>query len=81
LVRWKPEVAVGYPDRVVPVDEKSAKELEQRTLGNLYSDPPTWLKNAHRALDDAVAIAYDWPTDLSDEEVLSRLLALNLERS
>ena len=31
-------------------------------------------------LEDAVADAYGWPADLSDEQVLERLLALNLER-
>jgi len=25
--------------------------------------------------------AYDWPHDLSDEEILERLLTLNLERA
>jgi hypothetical protein len=25
--------------------------------------------------------AYDWPRDLGDEEILERLLALNLERA
>jgi len=25
--------------------------------------------------------AYDWPRDLGDEEILGRLLALNLERA
>jgi type II restriction/modification system DNA methylase subunit YeeA len=80
LVRREPEVALGYPDRIVPVDKKAAKELEHRTLGNLYSDPPAWLKNAHHNLDNKVALAYGWATDLSDEEILSRLLALNLQR-
>jgi hypothetical protein len=28
-----------------------------------------------------VLAAYGWPADLSDEEILSRLLALNLERA
>jgi hypothetical protein len=32
-------------------------------------------------LEDAVFAAYAWPPDLSDEEILERLLALNLERS
>jgi len=32
-------------------------------------------------LDAAVCTAYGWPADLSDEEVLARLLALNLERA
>ena len=31
--------------------------------------------------DEAVATAYGWPTDLSDDEVLRRLLALNQERT
>lgn len=47
---------------------------------NLYNERPAWLQHAHKALDDAVA-AYGWPTDLSDDEVLARLFALNQERS
>jgi hypothetical protein len=35
----------------------------------------------HQALDRAVLDAYGWPHDLSDEEILARLLALNLERA
>jgi type II restriction/modification system DNA methylase subunit YeeA len=80
-VRREPEVVPGYPDRLIPVDEKAAKELKKRTLTNLYNERPQWLANAHRALDEAVAAAYGWPADLSEEEVLSRLLALNLERA
>ena len=59
----------------------SAQELRRRTLTNLYNDNPTWLQNAHAKLDAAVADAYGWPNDLSDEEILDRLLALNLERA
>ena len=36
---------------------------------------------AHKKLDAAVAAAYGWPADLSDEQILERLLALNLERA
>jgi hypothetical protein len=36
---------------------------------------------AHNKLDAAVAAAYRWPADLSDEQILERLLALNLERA
>ena len=39
------------------------------------------LDELHRALDEAVCDAYGWPHDLSDEEILERLLALNLERA
>ena len=59
----------------------SAAELRKRTLTNLYNKPPTWLTNAHAKLDAAVADAYVWPADLTDTEILERLLALNLERA
>jgi len=52
-----------------------------RTLTALYNKKPTWLTDAHRTLDAAVAAAYGWPADLSDEAILERLLALNQERS
>ena len=42
---------------------------------------PTWLELAHKKLDEAVFAAYGWPSDLSGEEILERLLALNLERA
>ncbi|MCA9942172.1 MAG: hypothetical protein KC449_01760 [Anaerolineales bacterium] len=39
------------------------------------------LDDIHTALDTAVLNAYSWPHDLTDEQILERLLALNLERS
>ena len=39
------------------------------------------LKELHEKLDAEVASAYGWPADLSDEEVLSRLVSLNRERA
>jgi len=56
-------------------------ELKKRTLTNLYNQRPTWLDLAHKKLDAAVLDAYGWPHDLSDAEILERLLALNLERA
>ncbi|MCE9646013.1 MAG: class I SAM-dependent DNA methyltransferase [Chloroflexi bacterium] len=53
----------------------------KRTLTNLYNQRPTWLDLAHKKLDEAVFAAYGWKNDLSDEEILEKLLALNLERS
>ena len=61
-------------------DHVSLSALRQRTLTNLYNDPPTWLKLAHDKLDEAVAVAYGWPADLADGEIIARLLELNLER-
>jgi hypothetical protein len=55
-------------------------ELARRTFTNLYNARPTWLANAHRSLDAAVFAAYGWPADLPDDEILARLLAVNLER-
>lgn len=81
LVRIAPEVVAGYPDRILPVDEAAAAILKRRTLTNLYNERPTWLDNAHRRLDAAVAAAYGWPSDLSDDAILERLFALNQERA
>lgn len=55
--------------------------LKQRTLTNLYNQRPTWLELAHQKLDRAVLAAYGWPADLSNEDILARLLALNLARA
>jgi type II restriction/modification system DNA methylase subunit YeeA len=57
LVQRVPEVVPGYPDRILPVDEKAAAILKKRTLTNLYNQRPTWLKEAHRVLDRAVLAA------------------------
>jgi hypothetical protein len=39
------------------------------------------LDDIHAALDTAVLDAYGWPHDLSDEQILEHLLALNLHRA
>jgi hypothetical protein len=56
-------------------------EKKKRTLTNLYNQRPTWLELAHKRLDEAVFAAYGWKSALTDEEILEKLLALNLERS
>lgn len=81
LVRREPEVVPGYPDRLIPRGPKAEAELKKRTLTNLYNQRPAWLDLAHKELDAAVAAAYGWPADLGDDEILSRLLALNHERA
>jgi type II restriction/modification system DNA methylase subunit YeeA len=70
----------AYPDRLIPKPEHAA-ELKKRTLTNLYNQRPAWLVHTHRALDQAVTAAYGWPADLSDDEILRRLLALNRARA
>lgn len=71
---------VRYP-RLEAKDAKSAAELKKRTLTALYNERPAWLDHAHQKLDAAVAAAYGWPVDLTDEQILGKLLALNLERA
>ncbi|MDP2134286.1 MAG: hypothetical protein Q8J99_11805 [Sulfuritalea sp.] len=78
-----PEIVPGYPERIVAKPGHEV-ELKKRTLTNLYNARPAWLDNAHKALDATVAAAYGW-TDytpqMPDEEILRRLLALNLARA
>lgn len=81
LVERVPEVVPGYPDRILPKDDKAAAVLKKRTLTNLYNERPAWLDHAHEALDEAVAAAYGWPADLTDEKILERLFHLNQERA
>jgi hypothetical protein len=81
LIRIEPEVVPGYPNRILPKDDQAAKLLAKRTLTTLYNERPQWLRDAHAALDTAVSVAYGWPSNLSDDELLERLLALNLTRT
>ncbi|MCE8529025.1 class I SAM-dependent DNA methyltransferase [Ruegeria pomeroyi] len=86
LITRVPEVVEGYPDRLLPKDEKAEKELRKRTLTNLYNASPAWLDHAHKRLDEAVAEAYGWGDDwragkLTDDEILARLFHLNQERA
>lgn len=72
----------AFPLRPTPKPGHEA-ELKKRTLTSLYNARPAWLANAHRELDQAVAAAYGWEDytpEMPDEEILRRLLALNLER-
>lgn len=82
-VRTPEEETAGFPPRPVAKPGHEA-ELKKRTLTNLYNARPAWLDHAHRELDAAVAAAYGWAdytADMPDDEILKRLLALNLERT
>jgi hypothetical protein len=46
----------------------------------LYTQDLQWLVEAHRSLDEAVAEAYGWPADISEEDALGKLLEINLAR-
>ena len=76
-VEWVDEPAPGYPARPVARDEAAAKALQARTLTNLYNARPQWLADAHAALDAAVAAAYGWDAEISEDNALQNLLMLN----
>jgi len=82
-LRTPEEEKAGYPLRPVAKPDHEA-ELKKRTLTNLYNARPVWLDNAHKTLDVAVAKAYGWndyTPQMADEEILRRLLVLNLART
>ena len=79
-VEWIDEPVPGYPKRPVPRNETAATALKKRTLTNLYNARPQWLDDAHAALDSAVADAYGWRADITDDDVRRELLELNLYR-
>ena len=65
------------------LDDARAKWLSadsSRTMTELYNEKPTWFCNRQQTLDEAVLDSYGWPHDISKDEILERLLALNLER-
>lgn len=77
------EEKAGFPKRPVAKPGHEA-DVKKRTLTNLYNARPAWLDMAHKELDAAVAEAYGWTDytpEMPAEEILRRLLALNLERS
>ena len=76
---WDPDDPSGVPWQ--SIDGEPVAILKKRTLTNLYDERPTWLANAHRDLDAAVAAAYGWPADISEDDALARLFALNQTRA
>lgn len=75
---WSQFIAEGagtarYP-RLVPRDADCAKQLAARTLTKLYNTKPAWLVAAHEQLDAAVSAAYGFPADLTDEQIVEKLL-------
>lgn len=86
-LRTSEEEQAGFPARPVAKPGHEA-ELKKRTLTNLYNaraeGKAAWLAHAHEALDKAVAAAYGWADytpQWTDDDILRRLLALNLKRS
>ena len=77
----RPRELVRLRDNWLAGDGRPELPLTQRTLTNLCDKCPGWLHQSHKRRDAAVFGAYGWSRDLSDDEILTRLLALNLERA
>jgi hypothetical protein len=60
---------------------KSGEPLDDSEKGIHDAGCVGVIHELHNKLDAAVADAYGWPADLSDEEILARLVALNRERA
>ena len=80
-----PDQEKAIADAACRLDEARRNWLGDRTdkthtLTALYNKKPTWLTDAHRNLDAAVFAAYGWNPDMSDADILEKLLALNLGR-
>jgi hypothetical protein len=77
------EEAAGFSKR--PKSKRGQEEyLKTHTLTNLYNARPGWLIVAHQELDKAVAAAYGWQDytpEMTDAEILQRLLKLNIARN
>ena len=67
LYRDNPRIGIDAFKKATPTD---------LTLGQIEE-----LNDIHCDLDHAVLAAYGWPQNLTDEQILERLLALNLERA
>lgn len=63
-------------ERLRAGEQLSKRELETHDRGLL-----TILKQIHDDLDDAVFDAYGWPTALTDDEIVERVVALNIQRA
>jgi hypothetical protein len=61
--------------------EKAGTVLSEKDRDIATRGCVSLIRQYHDAIDAAVAEAYGWPADLSDEEILERLVALNKQRA
>ncbi len=85
IEKWAKYV-VTMREHLLAADAKATLTSLYNEVENLRQAPDTThsvygLLSAHHSLDKAVAAAYGWEWPLSEEEVLSRLLELNLSKS
>ncbi len=67
--------------RQVKGKTRNPRQWDKETQSLISLDLIEELDHIHTALDHAVLDAYGWPHTLTDDQILERLLALNLERA
>ncbi|MCR9222492.1 MAG: hypothetical protein NXH70_00360 [Hyphomonas sp.] len=68
-------------ERLREIEASSSGEVLEGREREIYDQGQIGLlKDLHDQIDAATAEAYGWPANLSDEEILERLVALNRER-
>jgi hypothetical protein len=65
----------------IRVAEREKTAIEPKLKDIATRGQVSLIKQHHDAIDAAVAEAYGWPADLLDDEILTRLVALNRERA
>lgn len=80
----------GAGDTLRDLFGQTAAERYKRGMATVLSDKDrdvaergcvSLIRQYHDTIDDLVADAYGWPRDLSDEQILENLVALNKERA
>ena len=81
LVVRVPEVVPGYPGPH-PAEGRGVREGAEEADADQALQPAAGLARQHpQGARCAVAAAYGWPADLSDDEILARLFELNQARA
>jgi hypothetical protein len=63
-----------------PRKKRTRPEPRQYTVADLERARDR-VTDAHHSRDVAVAAAYNWPSDISEDDALAKLLELNLSRA
>lgn len=64
-----------------PTAAENGEATQRRSRTALYNSRPTWLCDAHQALDEAVAHLYGVDPRLEDDDILEVLLNMNIEQT
>jgi hypothetical protein len=82
LTYYRQTVGAGLvPARPVPAQPFNQATFDKETRQSVTRPEIEELNDIHAGLDTAVLQAYNWPPNLTDEQILEHLLTLNLERA